>query len=295
MKTKRDLRDVPFNLVNGFFMLLLTFVCMYPFWYIFIYSISDPNQAAQGIVLLPKGITLSNYKQVLSLDGILPAVGVSIARTVLGTFVSVMCVTIVGYLFTKPMYGRRFFYRMLVITMYMNGGVIPTYVVYMKYGLTNSFWVYILPLALSAYNVILTKTYMESLPPALEESAKIDGAGPLAILFKIVMPLSKPIIATIAVFDSVMQWNSWTDNYLYNVDEKLNTLQVILYNYLNETIRISQMIEQSSDMAVMQQNPMTPMSIRMTITMIAVIPVLCVYPFMQKYFVKGIMVGAVKG
>lgn len=295
MKKKKDLRDVPFNIVNGLFMLLLTFICVYPFWYIFIYSISDPNQAAQGIVLLPKGITLSNYKQVLSLDGILPAVGVSIARTLIGTFVSVMCVTIVGYLFTKPMYGRRFFYRMLVITMYMNGGVIPTYVVYMKYGLTNSFWVYILPLALSAYNVILTKTYMENLPPALEESAKIDGAGPLQILFKIVMPLSKPIIATIAVFDSVMQWNSWTDNYLYNVDEKLNTLQVILYNYLNETIRISQMIEQSSDMAVMQQNPMTPMSIRMTITMIAVIPVLCVYPFMQKYFVKGIMVGAVKG
>lgn len=160
MKKKTSVNDTIFNIVNYTVMFLLLFICVYPFWYIFIYSISDPSLASQGLTVLPKGLTLKNFKEVLGLDGIFPALGISVARTVIGTVVHVICVMFLGYLFTKPMYFRKFFYRMLVITMYLSGGIIPTYMVYKMYGLTNSFWVYIIPSAVSAYNVILCKTFV---------------------------------------------------------------------------------------------------------------------------------------
>lgn len=294
-KKKLNINEVVFNVVNYTIMLLILFICIYPFWYIFIYSISDPTLASRGLTFLPKGLTLENFQKVLGLEGILPGLGVSIARTVLGTVLHVVCVMFLGYLFTKPMYCRKFFYRMLVVTMYLNGGVIPTYLVYRMYGLTNSFWVYIIPGAVGAYNVILCKTFVENLPISLEESARLDGAGYMTIFAKIVMPLSKAIVATITVFSSVGQWNSWTDNYIYNNDERLNTIQLILYNYLNESTRLAKIIAETGDTSMMQDFQFTPMSIRMTITMVVMIPILCVYPFMQKHFVKGVMVGAIKG
>lgn len=295
MKKKTSVNDTIFNIVNYTVMFLLLFICVYPFWYIFIYSISDPSLASQGLTVLPKGLTLKNFKEVLGLDGIFPALGISVARTLIGTVVHVICVMFLGYLFTKPMYFRKFFYRMLVITMYLSGGIIPTYMVYKMYGLTNSFWVYIIPSAVSAYNVILCKTFVESLPISLEESARLDGAGYLTIFGKIVLPLSKAIVATIVVFSAVGQWNSWMDNYIYNTNEKFDTLQLILYNYLNESTRLAKIIQQTGDLSLMQGYQFTPMSIRMTITMLVMIPILCVYPFMQKHFVKGVMIGAVKG
>lgn len=295
MRKKASISDTVFNIVNFTVMLLILFICVYPFWYIFIYSISDPTLASKGIVFLPKGLTLENFEKVLGLSGIFHALEVSVARTVLGTILHVICVMFLGYLFTKPIYCRKFFYRMLVITMYFNGGVIPTYLVYKMYGLTNTFWVYIIPGAVTAYNVILCKTFIENLPVSLEESARLDGAGYLTVFAKIVLPLSKAIVATIVVFSAVGQWNAWTDNYIYNVDEKYNTLQLVLYNYLNESTRLMKLLEQTGDMMMMEDYQYTPMSIRMTITMLTMIPILCVYPFMQKHFVKGVMIGAIKG
>lgn len=295
MRKKASISDTVFNIVNFTVMLLILFLCVYPFWYIFIYSISDPTLASRGIVFLPKGLTLENFEKVLGLSGIFQALEVSVARTVLGTLLHVICVMFLGYLFTKPIYCRKFFYRMLVITMYFNGGVIPTYLVYKMYGLTNTFWVYIIPGAVTAYNVILCKTFIENLPVSLEESARLDGAGYLTVFAKIVLPLSKAIVATIVVFSAVGQWNAWTDNYIYNVDEKYNTLQLVLYNYLNESTRLMKILAETGDMTMMEGYQFTPMSIRMTITMLTMIPILCVYPFMQKHFVKGVMIGAIKG
>lgn len=295
MRKKASISDTVFNIVNFTVMLLILFLCVYPFWYIFIYSISDPTLASRGIIFLPKGLTLENFEKVLGLSGIFQALEVSVARTVLGTLLHVICVMFLGYLFTKPIYCRKFFYRMLVITMYFNGGVIPTYLVYKMYGLTNTFWVYIIPGAVTAYNVILCKTFIENLPVSLEESARLDGAGYLTVFAKIVLPLSKAIVATIVVFSAVGQWNAWTDNYIYNVDEKYNTLQLVLYNYLNESTRLMKILAETGDMTMMEGYQFTPMSIRMTITMLTMIPILCVYPFMQKHFVKGVMIGAIKG
>ncbi len=295
MKRKIDLKNASFNVINYIIMLLLVFICVYPFYYIFIYSISDPTLAASGITFFPKGLTLENYKKVLELDGILPALGMSVSRTLLGTFITTLISAFLGYLFTKQLYCRKFFYRMLVVTMYVSGGLIPTYMVYKYYNLLNTFWIYVIPSAVSAYYIILTKTFIENLPASLEESAKLDGAGYLTVFTKIVLPLSKPIIATIVVFEAVGQWNRWTDNYIYNTKESLNTLQLLLYNYLNESTRLAKILEETNDYNLAAGTQFTPMSIRMTITMLVIIPILCVYPYMQKYFVKGIMVGAIKG
>lgn len=296
-KQKLCLFDILGCLIFG----VIVLICVYPFYYIFIYSISDPGEVVKGIFLLPAGLSLSNYKEVFEIDGLFRAFGVSLLRTVIGTALTVFSCALYAYLVTKKeLPFRKFFYRLAVITMYLNAGMIPVYLTLKTYGLRNNFLVYILPAMLSAYYIILIKTFMEQLPPALEESARIDGAGHFAVFFKIILPLSKPILATIAVFAAVGQWNSWFDNYLYCTDESLKTLQYLLYNVLNDAQNKANAMAMASASTVsaMQQastNQISAEGVRMTITMIATLPILCIYPFMQKYFVKGITLGAVKG
>jgi len=295
MKTKYKPGDVIFNILNYTFFGLFTFICVYPFYYVFIYSISDSILAIRGITFFPRGITLHNYVQVFNEAGIVQAAFVSLARTVIGTIITVLCSAFFAYLMTKEkMYFRRFIYRFMVVTMYVGAGLIPFFLTMRAYGLNNSFLVYVIPGALAPFNVILVKTYMESLPSSLEEAAIMDGAGIVKIFSAIMFPLSKPIIATITVFAAVGQWNSWFDNLIFMVGRpELNTLQFILFNMLNratinpETINVT--------MAEALANRITPDSIRMTTTMIVTLPILFVYPFAQRYFVKGIMIGAVKG
>lgn len=297
MKKKKKIKL--FDIVTCLIFGLIVLICIYPFYYIFIYSISDPGEVAKGIFLLPAGFSLENYKEILEMKGIFEAFGISVLRTVLGTALTVLSCALYGYLVTKKeLPFRKFFYRLAVITMYLNAGLIPVYLTIKAYGLRNNFLVYILPVMLSAYYIILIKTFIEQLPPALEESARIDGAGHFAVFFKIILPLSKPILATIAVFAAVGQWNSWFDNYLYCTDENLKTLQFLLYNVLNDAQNKANAMATSSAgvIAGMEQAGMiSAEGVRMTITMVATLPILCVYPFMQRYFVKGITLGAVKG
>ncbi|MDI9521500.1 MAG: carbohydrate ABC transporter permease [Bacillota bacterium] len=279
----------------GFFALL----CLYPFWYLVIFTFSDPGEALKGVSFWFRGFSFYNVEQVLRLQGIDRALLNSVLRTVLGTGITVFCCTFLGYLFSKQeMPGRRFFYRAVIITMYVSGGLIPTYLIYRSYGLTNNFLVYILPGAVSAYNMILVKTFVEQLPPALEEAAMIDGASYLRVFFQVIIPLSIPIIATIAIFSAVGQWNSWFDNHIYNTNSPpLMTLQYQLYKFLNEAQRLAALLKEGNikdvEAAVTQQ--LTPKGVRVTTTLFAAVPIFLVYPFMQRYFIKGIMVGAVKG
>jgi multiple sugar transport system permease protein/putative aldouronate transport system permease protein len=242
------------------------------------------------------GFTFDNYKNVFALNGVGHAILVSVARTASGTALTVFCCMFAGYIFSKQdIPGRKFFYRMLVITMYLSAGLIPRFLVYRAYGLLNTFWVFIIPSMISAYNVILIKTYIEQLPASIEESAKIDGAGTLTIFFKIILPMSLPIAATIAIFAAVGQWNSWFDNHIYAYANKnLMTLQYMLYRYLTEAERL---LNEIAEQSMITENVivLTPWNIRMTVTMVTVIPVLLIYPFLQRYFIKGIVVGAVKG
>lgn len=293
--SRRAAGAVLFDIFNHMLQIFLIVLCMYPFYYLFIYSLSEPAEASRGIYLLPTGFTLKNYIQVLELPGILRATFVSVARTVLGTLLSVTGCMLYAYILTrKELPFRKVIYRMTVITMYVSGGLIPAYIVLKSYGFINSFWVYVIPGAIGAFNVVLAKTYIEQLPEVLEESAMIDGAGYFTCFFKIVMPLSKAIVATIALFVAVGQWNAWFDNYLYVFDSDKFTLQYILYMYLTQVQNTIKQLQEGA-MSGMSSMVMTPEAVRVTITMLVTIPVILVYPFVQKHFVKGIMIGAVKG
>ncbi len=300
IKMKSSTSRKVFLVFDYLLMLLLAFICIYPFWYVLCYSFSDTTVAAVNPpVVFPKGFTVSNYKEILTLKGFFPALWMSVLRTLVGTSLSVFFCAFLAYLFTKEkMPARKILYRFVVFTMYISGGMIATYIVIKSYGLLNSFWVYVLPGLISAYNMVLIKTYIEQLPPSLEESASLDGAGYVTCFFKIVLPLCKPIIATVVVFVAVGQWNSWFDNHIYTrANDSLTTLQYLLYNYLNEAQKLAEQLKNAASGADVTQamETISPKGIRMTITVLASLPIFALYPFMQKYFSKGIMVGAVKG
>ena len=196
-----------------------------------------------------------------------------------------------AYFFTKEeLWGRKIWYRLVVVTMYFSAGMIPVYLNNRMLGLTNSFWIYIVPNMFSVYNMVLIKTSIESMPAELEESAYLDGAGYFARFTKIVLPLQKPILATVALFQAVNHWNDFFTTKMYITRPKLYTLQFQLYELLNQVTAASEQINATDPYA-----SITPLGIRLTLTAVVVIPIMMVYPFIQKYYVKGIMVGAVKG
>lgn len=288
-----------FDVCNVTIFLLISFVCFFPFYFMFINTISDPDQITKGnVTFYPIGIQFMNYANILRDSDIWRAALVSVMRTVLGTILSVSVSAFFAYLMTKQeMFLRKFVYRYMAITMYFSAGLIPWFITMKNLGLRNNFLVYIVPGALSAYNVILIKTFMESIPSSIEESAKLDGAGYMRIFYNIILPLSKPILATIAIFVSVSQWNTFQDNLFLVNDPNLQTLQMLLYRYMNQVEAIANAIRFQGIGAVGQSGGYVPntMAIRMTVSMIVVFPILLVYPYLQRYFVKGIMIGAVKG
>ena len=282
-----------FNVFNILFFLVIITLCLYPLWYIFVQSLSS-GPLAVNAVAWPINFTLKNYADIFKSGDVPHAFLISVLRTSIGTACTLLACMLLGYLFSKEdMPLRKVMYRILIITMYVSGGLIPTYLVYKAYRLTNSFLVYILPAVVDAYYVILIKTYVEQLPISVEESAMIDGAGTMCIFLKIILPMSLPIVATIAIYASVGQWNSWFDNHIYAIsNKKILTLQYMLYRYLQEAESIVRELKERDPGAAV---PITPRGVRMTVTMITVVPVLCIYPFFQRYFVGGITLGAVKG
>ena len=293
--------DVVFNVINYVFFIAFTITCIFPFYYLFINTISDNDMVRKGAInFIPQGIHLSNYTSMLQAGEISQAFLVSIGRTLLGTALMVLASAFVGYLVTKQeMWHRKFWYRFLVITMYFNAGIIPWYLNMSMLGLTNSFMAYIIPGIVAPYNIILVKTYIESIPADLEESAFMDGASYMTIFRKIIWPLSKPILATIAIFGAVGHWNSFTDSLiLMQGAPEFYTLQHRLYLYLNTSSNIGALMNSGVSSSVgetLMQSALNAKVIKYTISMVSIIPILMVYPFMQRYFVKGIMLGAVKG
>lgn len=292
--------DKIFSVANYTLFALLTLICVYPFYYLIINTISANDLSANGMInLLPKEVHLENYKQVLQLSGLSDAALVSLARTVLGTALTVLVSAFLGFMFTQQkMWGRSFWYRFMVVTMYFNAGLIPMFITMRNLHLTNTFWVYILPAIVQPFNIILVKTYVESIPSALQEAAEIDGAGILKIFYKIILPACTPILATVAIFAAVAQWNSFQDTLIYITDQKLYSLQYLLYTYINQASSLAAMVKNnvggSLNMAALATQQ-TPTSIRMTVSVIVVLPILFIYPMFQRFFVKGIMIGSVKG
>lgn len=298
-KVKLTPQDIIFNILNYTFFTLFTLSCIFPFYYIFINTISNNDYVRRGLITFyPRELTIHNYIAMGNVSDLWSSCLVTIARTVLGTVLMVFASALAGYLMTKnEMWHKKFWYRFLVITMYFGAGLIPSYLNLAMLGLTNTFLVYVIPAIVSPYNIILVKTYVESIPGEIEESAFIDGAGYWTIFYKIIWPLSKPILATIAIFGAVGHWNSFQDSLIYNANTpQLYTLQHRLYVYLNQSSNLSAMMNgaSSSDSTVVA-NALNTKVIQYTISMITIIPILLVYPFMQRYFEKGIMLGAVKG
>lgn len=299
-KKKLSAGDKTFNVINYLVFGIFTLICIYPFYYMIINTISANDLSAAGeINFLPKGIHFENYKALLELDGLGAAAIVSIAKTVLGTVLTVLSSAFLGFMFTQDkMWKRKFWYRAVVITMYFNAGLIPMFITMRNLHLTNTFWVYVIPTIVQPFNIILVKTYVESIPKALQEAAEIDGAGIFKVFYKIILPACTPILATVAIFSAVNQWNSYQDTLLYITDQKLYSLQYLLYTYINQASSLASMVKNSGTGAISSAvlaTQQTGTSIRMTVSIIVVLPILCIYPMFQRFFVKGIMIGSVKG
>ncbi|NNJ31830.1 carbohydrate ABC transporter permease [Lacrimispora defluvii] len=279
---------------------IITLICAYPFYYMIINTISANDLSANGFInFLPKGFHLENYKQVMRLRGLSAAAAVSVARTVLGTACTVFASAYLGFLFTQEkMWHRKFWYRFFVITMYFNAGLIPMFITMKTLHLTNSFWVYVIPTIIQPFYIILVKTYIESIPKSLQEAAEIDGAGILTVFARIILPAAQPIMATVAIFAAVTQWNSFQDTLIYVTDQRLYSLQYLLYTYINQASSLAAMVRSGGTGAIsgaVLASRQTPSSIRMTVSVIVVLPILFIYPIFQRFFVKGIMIGSIKG
>jgi putative aldouronate transport system permease protein len=298
-KIRRGAGDQAFTIINIGFFGLFALICFFPFYYLLINTISNNREVSLGHVLfLPTGIHFGNYTRVFQLRGLFNATAVSISRTVIGTVLSVLSASYLGYCMTKEYFWHKtFWYRYLIITMYFGAGLIPWYLTMHALRLNNNFLAYVWPSLSQSFNVVLTKTYLESLPPSLEESAEIDGAGCIRRYISIVLPLSTPILATIAIFSAIGHWNSYSDTLFLMTKENLYTLQFILYKYMRESETISRMLQMNLNSANAAEllNQLTPVAVKYTVTAVVTLPILFVYPFFQRYFVKGIMIGAVKG
>jgi putative aldouronate transport system permease protein len=296
--------EIVFNSLNYTLFALFMLICIYPFYYIFLYSLSNPKEVSKGLMwILPKSPTLLNYEQMFKVDGMLNALLISVSRTVLGTVLAILATGLFAFVITKPnLPFRKFFYRATIVSMYLNAGIIPWYITMMNYGLKNNFLLYIIPGIINAFYLVLIKTYMESIPTSLEESALMDGAGIFTIYFKIYFPVCMPVFAAVAVYSAAGQWNSWYDNFMLVNNASLDTLQYKLLSVLTRADVLVQQIKSGTGLGqtidpelLARSQSVTPTGLKMTMTMIVTVPILLVYPFLQRYFVKGILIGAVKG
>jgi putative aldouronate transport system permease protein len=230
-------------------------------------------------------------------DKLVGAFTVTILRTVVGTFTSILATSILAYGMTKrELIGRKFYMVVCIVTMYFGGGLIPTYLLIRGIGLDNSFWVYIIPSLINVWNMIIFRTFFNGLPDGLQESAKIDGCGNWGTYFRIVLPLSGPVIATLALFTAVYHWNEWFLPSIYITNEKLIPIQTLLQQVLNMNVVTANTsaLDTASQAILGRMQSITSKSLSMAIMMVATLPIICVYPFLQRYFVKGVLVGSLK-
>ncbi|MGD9155562.1 MAG: carbohydrate ABC transporter permease [Bacillota bacterium] len=269
---------------------IITFV---PFYYVAMTSFSDPDLIREGVLLLtPKQPTLDAYRMILTNIRFLNCFKVTVLRTVFGTFLGLALQCSLAYALSRRyLPGRKFFMKMIIFAMLFNGGIIPTYLVVKATGLVNTFWALIIPNAISTWNVILMRTFFENIPVSLEEAAKIDGANDLFVFTRIVLPLSKPVLATIGLFCAVKHWNSFMDAVIYLSSYQFQVLQV----FLRDMIVQMEALNLLGDQVAISDFNVNSLSLRSAAIFTATIPIILVYPFIQKYFTKGLMVGAIKG
>jgi putative aldouronate transport system permease protein len=294
MKTKKPF-DV-FHAFNVFLLTLVLIVTIYPFLNVLAIAFNNSNDTIRGgITIFPRVWTLENFRTIFAFGNIPQAFLISVLRTVSGTFLSVSACSMVAFVLSrKDFQGRAFLSRFLAITLFISGGLIPGFLLMRDLHFMNTFLVYIIPGMINAFNIFMIRSYIDGLPYELQESAKIDGANDFTIYWRVILPLCAPVLATVALFVAVGQWNSWFDTYLFNgSNQNLSTLQFELMKILQST-QIGRDAAYGNDIAKQMQQ-VSPDSIKMAITIVTIAPILVVYPFLQRYFVKGMTLGSVKG
>lgn len=294
-RAARPLQDWIFDGAVYVLIAVITVVTLYPFLNVLAISFNDSVDTVRGgITIFPREFTLENYKLIFSYTGLITGFKISVLRTVVGTLAGLVSGSMVAYtLARRDFQGRRFVSVFLAITMYVSGGLIPGFILIRNLDLINTFAVYILPGLVSAFNIFVIRSFIDGIPYALQESAKLDGANDFTIYWRVILPLCKPALATVALFLAVGQWNSWFDTYLFNgSNDSLTTLQYELMKVLQSTTTNANNVRGDNMNQLMAQ--VSPDSVKMAITIVATVPILIVYPFLQKYFVKGMTLGAVK-
>ncbi len=280
--------------VLGIIMAIICFICLYPVWYTVVISFNDSSDAMRGgIYWIPRKFSIESYRTVFQDNTIMRAFLVTVLRTVIGTVTSVFFTAMVGYAFSKKeLMGHKFYMVMGTITMFFSGGLIPTFIILKNLGLYDNFLVYILPSMFNFYNMIIFMTYFKEMSPALEESAKLDGCNDLVIFTKIILPLSMPVVATIALFNGVGHWNDYFTGVMYINKAALQPIQTYLYRIVASASASKSVVAMPAGFTAQQ---VSSSSVRLATMVVTTFPIMCVYPFLQKYFVKGFMVGSIKG
>jgi len=294
---KKSLPELVGDIFIYAFLLAVFIVTFLPFWNIFVLSLNDANDTIRGgFFLWPRVFTIDSYTAVMQNPEIFPALRVTFLRTIVGVPMTLLVITMLAYALSQnTLPGKKPLTLFFIFTMYFSGGMIPSYMVNKSLGLIDSFWVFIFPPIFNAFWMVLVRTFMEGLPKELEESAKLDGAHDLDILFRIILPLCMPVLATITLFSAINHWNSWYDSYIYTYRDELKTLPAILVKILNQ-YQTGDMLTAAQQMAnEAKRLPVSSETIRMTTTIVATVPIILLYPLLQRYLIKGMMIGAVKG
>ncbi|WP_426451362.1 carbohydrate ABC transporter permease [Paenibacillus sp. S-38] len=286
----RTLGNRLFDTVNAAVLILVALCTVLPFVYVLAVSFTDPHEVAKGgMILFPTKFSLAAYEYIFSTDTLVKSLGVSIYVTVVGTFINLLFTSLLAYPLAKPHFrGRQVILLGVLFTMLFSGGMIPSYFVVKELGLTNTLWSLMIPSAISAFNLIVLRNFFQQIPDGLEDSAKIDGCSDLDILFRIVLPLSLPALATFGLFYAVAHWNTFFNAILYINDHNKWPVQVLLREIV--ILAQSRIGETSFEESLIQ-----PLTIRMAVIVFATVPILLVYPFLQKHFAKGVLLGSVKG
>lgn len=291
---KSSLSGRIFDCLNALFLFFLAFIMLYPFWNQLVISFNEGLDSLRGgLYFWPRKFTVSNYYYILEKSNLPRGFLISFLRVAAGTSTNLFCSGIIAYITTIHWFsGRKIVRLIFLITMYFSGGLIPTFLIFNKLGLLDTFTIYWLPSLITPYNMLLIASYMYNMPPALAESARLDGASELQIYWKIMFPVCLPVFAAVAVFVAVAHWNSWFDVIVFNASGKWDTVQVYLRKIL---LQAEQLAKLEMDQRAMEEyRKLTPVSIRAATTMVVTIPIVTVYPFLQKYFIGGITIGAVK-
>ncbi len=290
--------SIAFSIGNSLFMIIFVVVMLYPFWNTVAVSFNEAVDTVRGgITFFPRRFSLQNYKMVFSNDSIYNAFFISISRTLINMVSGVFLTAMIAYTLSRPNFiFRKPFTILIILSMYINPGLIPNYFLMKNLGMINSYWVYIIPGMVNAFNFLVIRTYLKTIPESIIESVRIDGGSDFLIFRRIIIPLSLPVLATIGLFIAVNSWNSWFDTLIYNSGRvNLHTLQYKLMEYLQSSQSQARSSSDVGAMALAQTSSLvTPVSIRAAITVVAAAPILFIYPFMQRFFIVGLNIGGVK-